>query len=322
MSINVAVIIVNYRTAEMLIDCVSKMLATIDFNSVSIFIIDNHSNDCSVTKLKGWLQNCGLTSRITLISSPENGGFSAGNNIGISAISADYYLLLNSDAYIEQSSIELLLKAFGRDPQIGLVSPRLQWEDGKPQESTFNFFHPITEFVQQSKTGIFSSLFKKFVVAEPVCDDARYVHWASFACIMISAECLEEVGLLDEGYFMYFEDVEYCYRAQKHNYKVFHEPSACAVHLRGGSSSVKANIAKRKRLPKYFYQSRTRFYYQKYGLIGLFSANVCWYLGRGVSLMRQLLGGNDFAAIENQWKDIWLNFSQPLGAYSHPEKRK
>lgn len=322
MSINIAVIIVNYRTPEMLINCLSKMIATIDFNSVSICIVDNHSNDNSVNKLKAWLQDGGLTSRVSLICSPENGGFSAGNNIGIKAISADYYLLLNSDAYIEQSSIEVLLRAFERSPQIGLVSPRLQWENGKPQESTFKFFHPITEFVQQAKTGIFSTLFKRFVVAEPVCDDARYVQWASFACIMISADCLKEVGLLDEGYFMYFEDVEYCYRAQKHNYKVFHEPFARAVHLRGGSSSVKANIAKRKRLPKYFYQSRTRFYYQKCGLIGLLSANVFWYLGRGVSLMRELTGRKDFAAIEKQWKDIWLNFSQPLGAYSHPEKRK
>ena len=138
---------------------------------------------------------------------------------------------------------------------------------------------------------------------------------------MISAECIAKTGYLDEGFFMYFEDVEYCHRMCRTGFKVFHNPAASAVHLRGGSSSVKKNIATKKRLPKYYYQSRCRFYYKKYGYLGLFTTNIFWYLGRGVSLTRQFMGRKDKSALKSQWKDIWSNFFNPLGPYSHPGKR-
>lgn len=321
MSVDTAIVIVNYQTAGMLIDCISKMLDTIDFKSVAICIVDNFSNDGSYETIKDWVEDKQLSENVLLVRAATNGGFSAGNNIGIKAISAKYYLLLNSDAYIKQSSIDRLKKTFTLDPKIGLASPRLTWEDGTPQESTFNFFHPITEFVHQANTGVISSRLQKYVVAEAVNATARVVPWTSFACVMISSECIAKVGYLDEGFFMYFEDVEYCDRMRRTGFKVFHNPTASAVHLRGGSSSVKKNIARKKRLPKYYYQSRSRFYFKKYGYLGLFTANMFWYFGRGVSLCRQWMGRKDKAALEGQWKDIWANFSSPLAPYSHPGER-
>ena len=321
MTSDVAIVIVNYQTPEMLISCISKMLKTLNFELVKICIVDNCSNDGSFEKIKKWVDEKQVSKNVILISSSNNGGFSAGNNIGIKAISAKYYLLLNSDAYIQQPSIDALKNTFYQNSNIGLVSPRLTWEDGTSQESTFNFFHPITEFVQQANTGVISSRLKKYVVAEAIDERARFVEWTSFACVMISSECIAEVGYLDEGFFMYYEDVEYCYRMRESGFKVFYNPSASAVHLRGGSSSVKKNIAAKKRLPKYYYQSRCRFYFKKYGYLGLFAANMLWYLGRSVALCRQFMGRKDKSGLESQWKDIWSNFSCPLGPYSHPGKR-
>lgn len=317
----IAIIIVNFRTAEMLINCLSMMIRNLNFSDLKIVIVDNNSKDGSVEKIESWILSENLSDNLFLVKSSLNGGFSAGNNIGIKSINANYYLLLNSDAYIQSESINVLREKIRSDPSIGVVSPRLTWRDGTPQESTFNLFHPITEFVIQANTGFITNILKKYFISEPVNDTPRDVPWTSFACVMISHECINRVGLLDEGYFMYFEDVEYCLRTARNQYRIFHEPSASAVHLRGGSSSVKKNARLKKRLPKYYYESRARFYYQKSGLLGLLAANIAWYLGTAVSILRQLAGRKDKKTIKRQWYDIWANFTSPLGSYTHPEKK-
>ncbi len=92
------------------------------------------------------------------------------------------------------------------------------------------------------------------------------------------------------AYFMYFEDVEFCHRAGKAGWKIVHNPAAHIVHLRGGSSPVKKNTTQKKQLPRYFYESRARYFYQVYGWLGLTAANLLWWLGRTISKTRQYLG--------------------------------
>jgi GT2 family glycosyltransferase len=143
--------------------------------------------------------------------------------------------------------------------------------------------------------------------------------WTSFACVMIKSEVFQQVGLLDNGYFMYFEDTEFCYRAYKAGWEIVHNPEAHVVHLRGGSSPVKEQTRLKKRVPRYFYESRTRYFYQTGGWLGLTSANLLWWLGRIVSGTRQLLGRSDKAAIEGQWLDIWTNWLNPLEHFTSPK---
>jgi hypothetical protein len=140
--------------------------------------------------------------------------------------------------------------------------------------------------------------------------------WTSFACVLIRDEVFQSVGLLDDGYFMYYEDVEFCHRAVRAGWQIVHNPKARVVHLRGGSSPVKEHSRLKKRLPKYFYESRTRFFYQAYGGLGLLMANLMWWAGRLVSFSRQMLGRPDKAAIEGQWLDIWTNWLRPLTPYT------
>jgi len=202
----------------------------------------------------------------------------------------------------------------------GLVSPRLEWPDGQGQESCFRFHTPCRELMASAQTGFIDGLLKKYIVAMPVQEQIARPDWTSFACVLIRREVFDQIGLLDEGYFMYFEDVEFCYRARKAGWEIVHNPSARVVHLRGGSSPVKENTKNKKRLPKYFYESRARLYYQLYGWRGLTMANLMWWLGRLVSLSRQVLGRTDKAAIEMQWLDIWINWLNPLKHYTHPSQ--
>jgi GT2 family glycosyltransferase len=140
---------------------------------------------------------------------------------------------------------------------------------------------------------------------------------------MIRREVIERIGPLDDGFFMYFEDVEFAFRAREAGWEILHEPAARVVHLRGGSSPVKSHARLRKRLPRYFYESRTRYFYKLYGRTGLLAANSWWTFGWMISLFRSLFQKSyPSPNCEAQWRDIWINFWIPMAAYTHPQKGK
>jgi len=136
-----------------------------------------------------------------------------------------------------------------------------------------------------------------------------FPQWTSFACVLIRREVFETTGLLDEGYFMYFDDTDFCQRSSKSGWAIRYEPCARVVHLRGGSSSVKQQSQKRKRLPAYYYHSRSRYFRSHYhGRFGLFAANLLWYAGWVIGRLKQLFGKGPPPVCEREWLDIWKGF--------------
>lgn len=319
---DLTVVIINYRTADMVINCLKTLLPELIDVSCCIVIIDNASNDGSFENIRDWVSESGDTAIIKLVGSMSNGGFSSGNNLGIKERDSKYYLLLNSDTLIRPQSIQLLLKSASVNKYAGLITPRLEWPDGSPQESCFLFHSPLSELISSAQTGFITKLLSKYNVPLATIDGASKPDWSSFACVLIKKEVFNDVGFMDDGYFMYFEDAEFCHRARKAGWKVLNEPSAHVVHLRGGSSPVKENTKLRKRLPRYYYESRTRYFYQTHGWLGLTSANLLWIAGRIISKIRQMLGRSDKAVSEKQWLDIWINWLNPLKPYIHPDNYK
>ncbi len=311
--------IINYKTPLMLIDCLESLLPELTGETI-VTIVDNASNDTSVDIINAWLNKHSADGNFRLIISPINGGFSSGNNIGISGFKATRYLLLNSDTLIRPGAIAAMLNSFNNDINIGMVAPRLEWPDTTPQESCFTYHSPLSELISSAKTGVITKLLQSAVVPQPVSDTPRCYDWVSFACVMIKSDVIDAVGLMDDGYFLYYEDVEYCHRVKKAGWQIKYEPSAHVVHLRGGSSPVKAQTKLRKRLPRYFYESRTRYFFQVYGRSGLFLANVLWTVGWTISSIRRLISTSYLPDVSaKQWLDIWTNFLTPGKPYLHPE---
>ncbi|MEJ1356472.1 MAG: glycosyltransferase family 2 protein [Candidatus Sedimenticola sp. (ex Thyasira tokunagai)] len=314
-----SIVIVNFRTPAFVMECLASLLPELNGMDARVVIVDNHSQDDSCEVIQRWMSEYDREKQVLLIQSTTNSGFSGGNNQGIKAQKANAYLLLNSDTLIRHGAIRILVETLHEYPSAGIFSPRLEWLDGTGQESCFRYHTPISELSHAAKAGVLDFLLSNFIVPFPVQSKVHYPEWTSFACVLIKDKVFQQIGLLDDGYFMYFEDVEFCRRARKAGWRIVHNPAARVVHLRGGSSPVKENMLQKKRLPLYYYESRTRFFYQAYGWTGLLAANLLWWIGRSLSKTRQLLGRLDKASIKRQWLDIWRNCTDPLRPYTHPD---
>jgi N-acetylglucosaminyl-diphospho-decaprenol L-rhamnosyltransferase len=312
----ISLVIVNYKTPQLCVDCLESLK---DLDGIQIFIVDNASNDGSVGAIKAAIEDKGVGAA-SVVESQTNGGFSYGNNIGINGGKSEFVLLLNSDTIVREGAVELLVETLFNNPKMGMASPRLEWPDGSAQESCFRFHRPVNELIRSAATGPITKLLKQYEVPLKVSGELTYPEWTSFACVLIRRRVFEDIGLLDEEFFMYSEDVDFCKRAREAGWQVVNNPNAHVVHLRGGSSPVKSQSAKKKRLPRYFYESRTRYYHKHFGRFGLFRANIFWHLGWLVAMGRKLFSSNYQSNIcEKQWCDIWTNFFKPAAPYIHPD---
>ncbi|WP_299597907.1 glycosyltransferase family 2 protein [uncultured Microbulbifer sp.] len=302
-----AVIIVNYRTPELVKDCLESLLPEVDRQNARVIVVDNASGDKSLEKIAEWLsvQKTSYREITSLVQSEVNGGFSAGNNLGMRIVKPEYYLLLNSDTLVRPGAINTLLQYMGENLDVGAVGPRLEYLDGTAQISAFRKCGVTSEFIRGAQLNVVKKLFSHKDVSVPLTDAQSKIDWVSFACVILRAEAVARVGFMDEEFFMYFEDIEYCNRLSAAGYKIAQTTDARVVHLRGGTSPVKANNAKCKRLPKYFYQSRTRYFCLLGSKLTFLAANLAWLGGRILRFTKLLKSRRPIHSIPREWADIW-----------------
>jgi N-acetylglucosaminyl-diphospho-decaprenol L-rhamnosyltransferase len=303
---SICVVIVNYRTRRLTMDCVESLKGQLDPASCRIVVVDNASGPGEVEAMRKAIADTGLERLVTLLALDENRGFSAGNNAGIRSLEADYYLLANSDTVFLPEAVRLMKEAFSLRPEVGIVSPRLEWPDGEAQVSCFRRQAPLSEMIRSAETGPLTALLRAFDVPLRPIDRPSRPDWTSFACVMISAGAMAEVGPLDEGYFMYFEDSDYCRRARAAGYDILNWPRARVIHLQGRSSDVDERLRLKKRLPDYYYRSRARYYRKYYGMAGYLVANASWLIGRMISLVREVIAGRPRSISEGEARGIWI----------------
>ncbi len=318
MNREIVVSIINYRTPEMTIESAQSVLEQFEGVNGEVVIVDNLSGDNSIDVLEGWLSTLPNDAPIRLIRSPANLGFSGGHNLGMAAVIANYYLILNSDALLRPGFIDRILLEARAHPEAGFIAPRLEGDDGSVQNSCFRFPSPIGEFIRGANTGVITKVLNGHYTSMGIDPDPSQIEWASFACILVNAQMYQEIGPMDEGFFLYFEDAEYCLRGRRAGWHVHHCPEARAVHFRGGSGPVKKMLIERKRLPAYFYSSRTRFMYLAYGRFGLWRANILWLFGHTIAVTRKLAGRKNNYLKPGESVDIWTNIWNPMGPRHAP----
>ena len=302
--VRLAVIVLNYCTADLALVAAQSAALDVDPQQDVVLIVDNASPNGCADEIERSLQELALP-HVRLIRSPRNGGFAAGNNVGIRAVAAQHYVLLNSDTVVRPGAMKLLLTALTEDESIGIVSPQLCEENGTPQISCFRFLSLGSEFIRGASTGLVTKALRRYDVPLGVLRSVADVPWTSFACVMIKRSIFEQVGLLDEGYFMYFEDADYCRCVRRAGFRIVHEPAAQVVHLRGKSSPVKEATRLKKPRPSYFYEARARYFARGYGPLGPFLANLAWTLGLCVVWPRQIIGLKEQTMMEDEFLYNW-----------------
>lgn len=318
MTCKIVISIINYRTEELTLNCIRTVVDDIGDLDAHVVVVDNASGDGSAEAIAAWLGDQPEDIPVELVLSPTNTGFPGGHNQGMRAREAEYYLLLNSDAVLRPGFLQAIVAAADADPDIGLFAPRIETEEGEAQNSLFRFHSPFSELIRGAGSGPITRLFRRHVVALGPPAAQEDIEWATFACILLRGTMVRQVGLMDEGYFLYFDDCDYSLTARRAGWRIKYVPEAVAVHFRGGSGPVKTLAKARKRLPSYYYASRTRFHYKAGGFFGLLAANLLWSLGRVIANGRRLVGKPVPAANTAEWRDIWINFLDPLGPRRAP----
>lgn len=302
------VVIVNYKTPDLVVSCLNSLVPMLDEADAAVAVVDNSSGDGSFEKLQAYCEKSPENARLNVIAAPDNGGFSAGNNIGLSAVSSDLVLFLNSDAIARQGALMALLEAAKSNSRAGIFTPTICNSAGKIEVSRFRNISPLSEFIDGAQTGPVTKLFPKAEV--PIFPDnvSTQPDWVSFAAVMIRREAIEKAGAMDEGFFLYFEDCDYCRRIVKEGFDIALAAEAVFQHDAGGSTQLRRRSDRGERIPSYYYESRSRYFRKYYGPLGPILANIAWYAGRLIAKLRGLFGRPAPSVSKGRAQDIWINW--------------
>lgn len=238
----VLVVIVNYRTPGLTIDCLKTLAPEVDaVAGVRCVVVDNASGDDSMTRLEQALSENGWSSWLTLVASDKNRGFAGGNNLGIArGEPAEYVLLLNSDTLVHAGCLARCLEVMASNPRAGAMSCRVLNADGTIQNVTRRFPTPLRTIA--CTAGLpwrAPQLFAWADTEDPGWDrtsEARDVDWLGGAFLFVRAAALGGQVRLDEDFFFYGEDITFCHRLHRLGWTCHYDPVASIVHLGGASS--------------------------------------------------------------------------------------
>ena len=306
-----AIIILNYRTPQLTLDCLASLAAQVDPAVIDVVVLDNASGDGSAEAIEQGIEQADWAAWARVVRSRENGGFSAGNNLGVRSVDAQAYLFLNSDTIVRPGAVGSILRAVGQTG--GVVGAHLEWPDGREQENRRAYSRPLHELARGAQTSVISRWAGRSL-PEATTGSAGLIAapWLSFACIAVARGVIEAIGGLDDGFFMYFEDMDYCRRAAEVGFRVAMAPDARVVHLKGGTSPVQSQTAALARRPAYYYAARSRYFAKHYGRFGLWRANLAWHAGRVIGWLREVVGHKPPHACERESSDIWIGWRAPL----------
>ena len=236
----VSIIILSYNTRNLLDSCLESIKRNIGFKH-EVIVVDNASKDGSAAYIRKKHKD------IKIIQNRENEGFAKGCNLGSQEASGEYILFLNSDTVINDKSIKKLLES-AKYEEVGVVGGILKNKDGSRQRSFGRDYNLVNLSIMLFGGDRLENAFLK------IPEKTSEVDWVSGGCMLVNTEHFRTLNGFDERFFMYFEDVEFCYRTRKVGKKVMLNPDVSVLHLGQASSSKSFAIEQIYKGVKYFYQ--------------------------------------------------------------------
>jgi len=269
---DLSVIIVSWNVRDLLRRCLQALVPSSKFQvsrsplnnlepgtcNLELFVVDNASSDGSAAMVRQHFP------QVRLIANDSNLGFTHGNNQGLAASQGRYVLLLNPDTEVVGEAVATLLTFLDAHPDVGVVGPQLRYPDGSIQPSRRRFPTLATAFVESTVLQpLFagSSLLRRYYVADRPDDVTQDVDWLVGACLLVRREAIAQAGPLDEGFFMYAEELDWCRRIKQAGWRIVYLPAAQVIHYEGKSSEQ--NLAARDIR---FHSSKVRYFRQHHGV--------------------------------------------------------
>jgi len=250
--VDLSVIIVSWNTKDFVLRCLESVRQTVKGMEAEVFVVDNGSTDGSGAAVRERFPKVGL------IENPMNVGFARANNQALSRATAKYLLLLNPDTQVKERAVERLISFMEAHREVGMAGGQLLNSDGSKQNAIANFPSLATELLNKNLLRwLFPNRFpgKGRNYPEPIEVDS-----VIGAGMMVRRDTVEQVGLLDEDYFLFLEETDWCYRAKKAGWKVYHVPQAEIYHFQGKSAA-----REKRRARVEYYRSRYHFFKKNRG---------------------------------------------------------
>jgi GT2 family glycosyltransferase len=255
-------------------------------------VVDNASGD--TPELRRFIDAKGWGDWVTLITAERNGGFAYGNNVGLAHAYAqprvpDFFYLLNPDAEVRPDAVGTLVRFFEGRPKAGLAASSIEESDGSLWPYAFRFpslasevetglsFHPVTRLLRGHK------------VLREMSDAVEQVDWFPGASMMLRRELVDDIGGMDEAYFLYFEETDYMLRARNAGWTAWYVPASRVAHAAGQSTGVTVRREQPKRLPAYWFESRRRYFAKNHGLAYAAATDVAALIAGSLGALKRLV---------------------------------
>jgi GT2 family glycosyltransferase len=265
----IAVIVVNYGTADLAIEAVESVLNSCDSPTCTVYLVDNASPGDDASRLSEKADRWG--SRVRFWPEKVNHGFGRGNNLILQALDVEpederpkYVLLLNPDAVVLGDAIAQLAHALTENPKAAAVGAAIRNSSGELAVSAFRFPTWISEVTRVIDFGPLKRLTRRHWVPLPAALPRQEVDWVSGSAVMFRFHALKAVGFFDPGFFLYYEEVDLMRRLRDAGWTVLHVPEAEVIHHAGAATGLNSD-GPRRRNPRYVYDSWTHYFRQCFG---------------------------------------------------------
>lgn len=301
---SVLTIILNFRTPDLTLQATEAALREMEGIPGDLTIVDNFSQDGSFETLSRAVEDRGWE-RVRVVQSGRNGGFGAGNNYGMreglaDGSDPDFYYVLNSDAWPDPGAIKVLRDFMMANPKAGLAGSHVRGPDDGAHQTAFRFPTASGEFEMAARTGVFSKLFKDSIVSMPNPEQTSCVDWVAGASLMLRREMLDQIGMFDETFFLYFEETDLCLRAARADWPCYYVPDSRIVHIGSASTGMKGW----RRTPSYWFESRMHYFIKNHGRFYAQWATICRVAGCLVWKARRLVSNKPEADPEGFLGDL------------------
>jgi hypothetical protein len=294
----------------MLPDLVNQL----DLEQDKVIVVDNDSQDGSYELLTEFVTKHQYEGVVYVVAAEKNGGFSYGNNLAITYLKQvfnaqpEFVLLLNPDTALKDGSLSRLLEFMQQHSDVGIAGSRLETEQGDAQHSAFRFHTIMSELLSGLCLGFLDKRFEKYLVSgTDIADENVKTDWVAGASMLVRYKVIEDIGLMDEQYFLYFEETDFCLQAAKAGWECWYVPSSQVVHYVGQSTGVVSGDSERRRRPKYWFESRQYYFVKNHGVIYTMLADFIWSVSFLLRRIRYIIQGKPDDSPEHMLGDFLRN---------------